>query len=63
MTVNRNKCQFAVKRVKSLGHVLEGGLMHPDPEKIAAIRYLKAPNTKTQFKSIGLIIKAHSFEG
>ena len=48
LTVNTNKCQLAVKRVKCLGHVLEGGLIHPDPDKIAAIKDIKASTTKTQ---------------
>ena len=50
LTVNTNKCQFAVKRVKYLGHVLEWGLIHLDPAKIAAIKDIKAPTTKTQVK-------------
>ena len=62
LTVNTNKCQFAVKRVKYLGHVLEGGLIHPDPDKIAAIKDIKAPTTKTRVKSIiGLISYYSSF--
>ena len=41
-----------MKRVKYLGHVLKGGLVHPDPDKIAAIKDIKAPTTKTKVKSI-----------
>ena len=62
LTVNTTKYQLAVKRVKCLVHVLEGELIHPDPDKIAAIKDIKAPTTKTQVKSIiGLISYYGSF--
>ena len=46
LTLNTNKCRWAMERVHCLGHVLDGGKILPDEEKIKAIKDLKPARTK-----------------
>ena len=42
-TLNADKCQFSVDKVKFLGHVIENAGIHPDLDKVCATKQLKAP--------------------
>ena len=41
VTLNKQKCQFAVKSVKYLGHIVSEEGIQPDPDKVQAIREFK----------------------
>ena len=43
LTLNRQKCEFSVNRVKFLGQVIDHSVVHPDPEKVQAIQEMKPP--------------------
>ena len=43
LTLNRQKCEFSVNRVKFLGQVIDHSGVHPDPEKVQAIQEMKPP--------------------
>lgn len=51
LTVKLKKCQFARKKIKILGHVIEGGCLKPDPEKVEAIDNYPTPKTKRQVRA------------
>ena len=37
-TLNADKCEFSVDKVKFLGHVIDTAGIHPDPDKVSAIQ-------------------------
>ncbi|GJT19805.1 putative reverse transcriptase domain-containing protein [Tanacetum coccineum] len=43
-----SKCEFWLREVKFLGHVINGNEIHVDPSKIEAIKNWKAPRTPTK---------------
>ena len=43
MTLNKDKCEFAVQEVKFLGHILNKHGIRVDPEKERAIKEMPAP--------------------
>ena len=49
-TLNADKCEFSVDKVKFLGHVIDTGGIHPDPDKVSAIQQLKAPTNVTELR-------------
>ena len=51
LTVDANKCQFAVK-IKCLGYILDDGEIKPDEEKVEAIQNIKPAVSKTQIRQI-----------
>nr|XP_037272753.1 uncharacterized protein LOC119164637 [Rhipicephalus microplus] len=52
LKVKRDKCQIARPSIRYLGHVVGSGRHAPDPEKLAAIKGLKAPETKRELRSV-----------
>jgi len=52
LTVNTSKCQFVVKRLTILGHVIEEGEIKPSDEKVAAIQNIAQPTTKSHVKAL-----------
>ena len=51
MTVNKAKTTVGLKEIKTLGHVINGAGISPDPAKVEAIRSYPIPTTKKQLKS------------
>lgn len=51
-TANLEKSQVAQGTIKYLGHIVGSGTHSPDPDKIAAIRQLKRPETEKQLRSV-----------
>lgn len=49
-TLNAEKCQFKVKEVKFLGHVISSEGIKPDPNKTEAIANLPRPNSVKELK-------------
>ena len=52
LTLNLRKCSFAKGEVKFCGQLIGSGKRRADPDKIAAVRNLKVPETKTQVRQI-----------
>ncbi|GJZ51746.1 putative nucleotidyltransferase, ribonuclease H [Tanacetum coccineum] len=51
-----SKCEFWLREVQFLGHVINGNGIHVDPSKIEAVKNWKAPRTPTEVRSIlGLV--------
>ncbi|GJR33627.1 putative reverse transcriptase domain-containing protein [Tanacetum coccineum] len=43
-----SKCEFWLRKVQFLRHVINGNGIHVDPNKIEAVKYWKAPRTSTK---------------
>lgn len=43
LTLNRDKCQFSKSCVHFLGQMVDSSGIHPDPDKVSAIRRVKEP--------------------
>ena len=50
LTLKASKCQFAVERVKYLGHILSRTGVEPDPDKIAIVETYPAPKNPKQVR-------------
>ncbi|GJV05044.1 putative reverse transcriptase domain-containing protein [Tanacetum coccineum] len=46
-----SKCEFRLKEVQFLGHVINGNGIHVDPSKIEAVKNWKAPRTPSEVRS------------
>ncbi|KAJ7963973.1 Retrotransposon protein, putative, Ty3-gypsy subclass [Quillaja saponaria] len=49
--VKREKCSFAQKRIKFLGHIIEQGRVRMDLDKVKAIQEWKTPTSVTELRS------------
>ncbi|GKB54881.1 putative reverse transcriptase domain-containing protein [Tanacetum coccineum] len=47
-----SKCEFWLREVQFLGHVINGNGIHVDPSKIEAVKNLKSPRTLTEVRSL-----------
>ncbi|GJS54300.1 reverse transcriptase domain-containing protein [Tanacetum coccineum] len=57
-----SKCEFWLREVQFLGHVINGNGIHVDPSKIKAVKNWKAPRTPTEVRSfLGLAGYYHRF--
>ncbi|GKA38483.1 putative reverse transcriptase domain-containing protein [Tanacetum coccineum] len=57
-----SKCEFWLREVQFLGHVINGNGIHVDPSKIDAAKNWKAPRTPSKVRSfIGLAGYYHRF--
>lgn len=52
ITLNERKCQFSVKRVKFLGHIIDEDGIHPDDDKVTSIKDYPPPKNKTELKQM-----------
>ncbi|GJY85041.1 putative reverse transcriptase domain-containing protein [Tanacetum coccineum] len=51
-----SKCEFWLREVQFLGHVINGNGIHVDPSKIEAVKNWKAPRTPSEVRSfLGLV--------
>lgn len=56
MTLNNEKCEFGVSRVKFLGHVISREGIEADPDKVKAIIEMKPPQCKRELKGfLGMV--------
>ncbi|GKD78250.1 putative reverse transcriptase domain-containing protein [Tanacetum coccineum] len=46
-----SKCEFWLREVQFLGHVINGNVIHVDPSKIKAVKNWKAPRTPFEVRS------------
>jgi len=51
LTVNMAKCQFGKSEVHYLGHVIGGGTVKPDPQKVEAVNNYPVPVTKKEVRA------------
>lgn len=51
VTVNLQKSQFGRSSIKFLGHIISGDGIHPDPDKIKAVKEFANPTTKKQLRA------------
>ncbi|GJZ86707.1 putative reverse transcriptase domain-containing protein [Tanacetum coccineum] len=57
-----SKCEFWLREVQFLGHVINGNGIHVDPSKIETVKNWKAPRTPTEVRSfLGLVGYYHRF--
>ena len=62
LTLNAEKCEFSKKRVKFLGHILDGYGVHADPEKVAAIRNMETPKNVSDIRRfLGMVNQLGKF--
>jgi len=52
LTLNIKKCNFAQNNVKFCGQIVGSGQRRADPEKVAVVRNIKVPETKTQVRRL-----------
>lgn len=50
LTLNKDKCEFGVERVKFLGHIIDKEGIHVDPEKEKAIKGMKEPGNRKELR-------------
>ena len=56
VTLNSEKCRFAQKSVKFLGHCIDGTGIRPDPEKVMAIQKVRVPtNVGNAQRFLGMV--------
>ena len=51
LSLKLSKCQFGLKQVEHLGHVIGDGVILPNPKKLEVVLHYKHPETKTEVKS------------
>lgn len=62
LTLNKDKCEFEVAKLKFLGHVLSVKGMELDVEKVEAINKLKQPTNKTELQRfLGMVTYLQKF--
>lgn len=55
ITYNDQKCVFATKKLCTLGYIIEGGEIRPDPDRLKPLRDLPVPcNMKSLRRVLGL---------
>jgi len=52
LTLNLNKAKLAQREIKFVGHVIGSGKRRADPDKVAAIRARKSPESKRQVRQV-----------
>jgi len=62
LKVNKKKCQFGVKSVDFLGYILDATGLHPNEDKVKAIKHAPRPKNKTELQAfLGLLNFYNSF--
>ena len=51
LTINISKCQFGRSEVRYLGHVIGGGKVRPDPQKLEAVNNYPKPVSKKDVRA------------
>ena len=50
MTLNLKKCEFAVKKIRFLGHIIDQECVHPDTKKLDAVEKMPTPTNQMELK-------------
>ncbi|UYV66446.1 hypothetical protein LAZ67_4001706 [Cordylochernes scorpioides] len=51
LTLNLEKCHFGSRRMKVLGHLIDGDGIYPDPDKVEAVRNFPRPKNVSEVRS------------
>ena len=51
LTINRNKCEFKVRKIKFYGHIFTKEGISPDPEKVQALHEAALPTNQSEVRS------------
>ncbi|UYV84941.1 hypothetical protein LAZ67_X004064, partial [Cordylochernes scorpioides] len=51
LTLNLEKCHFGSRRMKVLGHLIDGDGIYPDPDKVEAVRNFLRPKNVSEVRS------------
>lgn len=51
LRINKDKCSFAKRQIKYLGHVVSESGVHTDPEKVSAVAAIPPPTTLKELRS------------
>ena len=52
LKLNRDKCQFNKTKLEFLGHIISDGGIYPSPDKVSAIKNLKAPEITKDLRRV-----------
>ena len=52
LTAKLAKCQFAMAQCTYLGHIVGGGMVYPESDKLQAVKQFPVPSTKKQVRSL-----------
>ena len=62
VTLNKDKCNFSVDRVTSLGHVIDKTEVHPDTKKAEAIQLMKSLRSPSDVgRFLGMVTQIRNF--
>jgi hypothetical protein len=62
LKLNKSKCIFGATEVTFLGHKLSTKGLHPDPERVKAIRNMPEPETKADLQRfLGMVAYLSKF--
>lgn len=50
LQLNKKKCEYGITRLKFLGHMLEMGVVCPDPERLKPLKELPTPTCSKSLK-------------
>ena len=50
VTLNAQKCVFNKRRIRFLGHVIDGNGIHPNPQKVSAVLRMERPKNVTDLR-------------
>ena len=50
VTLNAQKCVFNKRRIRFLGHIIDGNGIHPDPQKVLAVLQMERPKNITDLR-------------
>jgi len=62
LTLSKDKCEFNNSKIKFLGQLVDHSGVHPDPDKVRAIRDMKAPTNIRELRQfLGMINQLSKF--
>ena len=56
LTAKPSKCQYAMEHCTYLGHIVGGGIVKPETDKLRAVRELPVPTDKTQVRCFSVLL-------
>ena len=51
LTAKKSKCEFAKPSIKFFGLIFSSKVVHPDPEKVEALKAAEPPRSKEELRS------------
>ena len=54
-----DKCELGRSEVHYLGHVISGGMIHPDPEKLHTVKDYPRPEKKRDIRVFLVLVGCH----